>query len=345
MMMVTIYDIAKKIGCASSTVSRALNGTRHVSPILKAEIEETAKEMGYVANVAARNLISNQSWSIGVIYHESLEIGLEHQYFGGILQAFKTYVEDEGYEITFVSRRAGKQKLSYLEWCKSRRIIGVLIVTIDDKDSELVDLIESDIPVVSVNKVDLNCPTIVSDNEAGTVLAMEHFLNKNKKNIGHISLPENSFSGKERRDTYKKFMREKNLEVDDNLLVIASGYKCKDGYEAAVKMIEDSKVLPEAIYVGADMLAIGAIRALNDLGYHVPEDIEIIGFDDIELAKHITPTLTTIAQDKHRIGVEAGKLLINYMGGDEEIHNNINMRIPVSLVERKSTNSSFVDKI
>lgn len=335
--MVTIYDIAKKVGCASSTVSRALNSTRHVSPPLKREIERVAKELGYVANVTARNLISNESRSIGVIYHESLEIGLEHQHFGGILQSFKTYVEQMGYEITFVSRKAGMRELTYLEWCKSRRIVGILIVTIDDKDEQLIELIESDIPVVSVNKVDLNCPAIISNNEQGTLMAMEYFLQNNKKRIAHISLPESSFSGKERCETYKKFMYEQFHEKNEPIVITASNYKYEDGYDAGMKLIKNYNSLPEALYAGSDMLAIGAIRALIDSGYKVPEDIEVIGFDDIEIARYITPALTTIAQDKYRIGVEAGKLLISFITEEEEKQKNLVLRIPVSLIVRDST--------
>ena len=335
--MVTIYDIAKKVGCASSTVSRALNSTRHVSPPLKREIERVAKELGYVANVTARNLISNESRSIGVIYHESLEIGLEHQHFGGILQSFKTYVEQMGFEITFVSRKAGMRELTYLEWCKSRRIVGILIVTIDDKDEQLIELIESDIPVVSVNKVDLNCPAIISDNEQGTLMAMEYLFRNEQKRSAHISLPESSFSGNERCEAYKKFLLENASSKSEPLIIPTSNYKYEDGYNAAIQLMKNYTPLPEALYAGSDMLAIGAIRALIDSGHRVPEDIEVIGFDDIEISRYITPALTTIAQNKHKIGVEAGKLLISFITEEKEKQKNLVLRIPVSLIVRDST--------
>ncbi len=332
--MVTIYDIAKKVGCASSTVSRALNGTRNVNPILKAQIVKTAKEMGYIANVTARNLNSSQSWSIGIIYHESLELGLEHQHFGAILQAFKTSVENEGYDITFVSRRTGNQVQTYLEWCKSRRIAGVLIVTVDHRDEQLVELIESDIPVVSVNKVDLECSTIISDNEVGTQLAMDHLFSNGLKRIAHISLPLSSFSGKERRETYQRIMSKHNF---DHMITIANNYEYQDGYESAKKIVNDFSTIPEGIFVGSDMLAIGAIDALKDLGYAVPEDIEVIGFDNIELSKYVTPALTTINQNKHQIGVEAARVLISFISGINKKTNDLLVKVPVTLINRKST--------
>ncbi len=335
--MVTIYDIAKKVGCASSTVSRALNGTRPVNPELKNKIEKTAKEMGYVANITARNLISKESWTIGIIYHESLELGLEHQHFGAILQSFKTFVEKDGYDITFVSRKMGNQDQTYLQWCKSRRIVGVLIVTVDHQDDQLIEIINSDIPIVSVNKVDLSCSTIISDNVFGTNLAMEHFLKKGLKNIAHISMPKESFAGGERRDTYSNFIKENSLNSIDSLLIYANGYEFKDGYDATIKLIKSLNYLPEGFYIGSDMLAIGAISALKDLGYNVPNDTKVIGFDDIELSKYITPPLTTIRQDKKKIGEEAAKLLISYISGKENKRDKLIIKIPVNLIIRDSS--------
>ncbi len=330
--MATIYDIAKAVGCNSSTVSRALNGTRRVNPELKEKILKVAKEMNYVTNVTARNLISNQSYSIGIIYHESLEIGLEHQHFGAILQSFKTYVEKEGYDITFVSRKIGKQSQTYLEWCKSRKIAGVLIVTVDHRDEQLVELIESDIPVVSVNKVDLDCSTIISDNISGTEKVMDYFFTKNIKDVAHISLPSTSYSGKERRETYLKYMEQNN-----SMLVFSDGYSYENGYEAMNKLLKQCDVLPKGIYVATDMLAIGAINALLKAGYNIPYDIEVIGFDNVEMSKYITPSLTTVNQNQHEIGKEAAQVLISFIVDKEKKRNDLLIKIPVQLIQRDST--------
>ncbi len=336
--MATIYDIAKKVGCNSSTVSRALNGTRHVNPELKEQILHAAKELNYVTNIMARNLISNQSYSIGIIYHESLELGLEHQFFGGILQGFKNYVEREGYDITFVSRKIGKQPQTYLEWCLSRKIGGVLIVTVDYKDEHLIELIKSDIPVVSVNKVDLNCAAIISDNTEGTKLVMDHFKKRGITTVGHISLPKSSYSGSERRETYTNYMKQWETYKKD-LIVFSKGYEAKEGYEATKELLTKAENIPKGLYVATDMLAVGAIAAIRELGYEVPEDIEVVGFDDVELAKHITPSLTTVFQDKHEIGSEAGKLLISSIQEKKPPKPNLLIKIPVKLIERSSTST------
>lgn len=149
--MTTIYDIARKVGCASSTVSKALNNSKEVSDKRKAEILAVAKELGYVPNSSARRLATKNSWSIGILFSEDLNIGLEHHFFSGILQAFKTYVEDLGYEVTFVSKKVGTQELTYLEWCKYKDIDGILIVTVDVNDENLNELRQSGIPIVSVD--------------------------------------------------------------------------------------------------------------------------------------------------------------------------------------------------
>ena len=144
--MVTIYDIAKRAGCASSTVSKALNNSNQVSKKRKEEILALAKEMGYVPNSNARLLKTKNSWSIGILFSEDLNIGLEHHFFSGVLQEFKTYVEALGYEVTFVSKKVGAQSLTYLEWCKYKNIDGVLILTVDVDDVNLKELTESGHP-------------------------------------------------------------------------------------------------------------------------------------------------------------------------------------------------------
>ncbi|MCD4712648.1 MAG: LacI family transcriptional regulator [Clostridiales bacterium] len=336
--MVTIYDIAKRAGCASSTVSKALNNSNQVSKKRKEEIIALAKEMGYVPNSNARLLKTKNSWSIGILFSEDLNIGLEHHFFSGVLQEFKSYVEALGYEVTFVSKRVGAQSLTYLEWCKYKNIDGVLILTVDVDDTNLKELTESGIPIVTVDNGLINVPTIISDNFQGTRMALEYLMLKGAKHIAHIAGPMRSFSALERLQGYKDTLENHTMTVDENLVVEAYNYDYNSGKNALLQLIKQNSGIPDAIYAASDDIALGAIIALKELGYEVPKDVSVIGFDNIELTRYTSPSLTTVSQNKMMIGTEAAKHLIALINQETNIAPGIVKRVPVELIIRESTN-------
>ena len=333
--MTTIYDIARKVGCASSTVSKALNNSKEVSDKRKAEILAVAKELGYVPNSSARRLATKNSWSIGILFSEDLNIGLEHHFFSGILQAFKTYVEDLGYEVTFVSKKVGTQELTYLEWCKYKDIDGILIVTVDVNDENLNELRQSGIPIVSVDSGLINVPTVISDNFQGTRMVLEYLMSKGAKRIAHIAGPLRSFSALERLEAFKEVLGRYNM--DSSQVVEAYNYDFNSGKKALHELLKLNNTLPDAIYAASDDIALGVILALRDLGYKVPDDVSVVGFDNIELTRYTSPSLTTVAQDKVRIGREAAKHLIAQINKEMDTDQATIKRVPVELIIREST--------
>lgn len=335
--MVTIYDIAKRAGCASSTVSKALNNSSEVSQKRKEEILAIAKEMGYVPNANARLLKTRNSWSIGVLFSEDLNIGIEHHFFSGVLQEFKTYVEDLGYEVTFVPKKVGEQFLTYLEWCKYKNIDGVFILTVDDTDANLKELTESGIPIVTVDNGLLNVPTIISDNFQGTRMALEYLHLIGARRIAHIAGPHRSFASKERLKAYKDTLDQMGLSIDEALIVEADNYDFNSGKNALDVLLKQSQTLPDAIYAASDDIALGAIIALREKGYQVPKDVSVIGFDNIELTRYTSPSLTTVSQNKKMIGTEAAKYLIALINNEKSTAPGIVQRVPVELIVREST--------
>lgn len=335
--MVTIYDIAKKVGCASSTVSKALNNSKEVSEKKKQQILAVAKEMGYVPNSSARSLATKNSWSIGVLFSEDLNIGLEHHFFGGVLQSFKSYVEDLGYEVTFVSKKIGAQSLTYLEWCKYKNIDGVIIVTVDRDDENLLELTQSGLPIVSVDNGLLNVPTIISDNMQGTRMAIEYLMMKGAKKIAHIAGPQRSYAAVERLEAYKYVMNVSQMPLNEQLIAEAYNYDSNSGKKALSQLLDQADEIPDAIYAASDDIALGVIMGLKELGYSVPDDVSVIGFDNIELSRYTTPALTTISQQKTLIGREAAKHLISIINKEADQSPNMIKRVPVELIIREST--------
>lgn len=335
--MVTIYDIAKKAGCSSSTVSKALNNSTTISKKRKEDIIAISRAMGYVPNSNARQLATKNSWSIGILFSEDLNIGLEHHFFSGVLQAFKTYVEELGYEVTFVAKKVGNQSLSYLEWCKYKSVDGVFIVTVDVDDVNLKELTEGVTPIVTVDNGVLNVPTIISDNYQGTRMVLDYLRLKGAQKIAHIAGPMRSFAAQERMDAYRDILRKAGVEIDEKLVIEANNYDFNSGKNALYQLISQYGGIPDAIYAASDNIALGAIKALKELGYRVPEDVGVVGFDNIELTKYTSPSLTTISQDKVMIGREAAKHLIALINKEIERTPGIVKRVPVELIIREST--------
>ena len=149
--MITIKDISKKCGVSPATVSKALNGYDDISPETAALVRRTAKELNYMPNAAARLLKTNRSHNIGVLFIDDSMSGLTHEYFSHILNSVKEESEENGYDITFISKNIGKQKMSFLQHCRYRNCDGVVIANVDFQNPEVLELVNSEYPVVTID--------------------------------------------------------------------------------------------------------------------------------------------------------------------------------------------------
>lgn len=148
---ITIKDIATKCGVSASTVSKALNNYGDISPETAELIRKTAREMHYVPNTAARQLKTNTSHNIGVLFVDGMNSGLTHEYFSGILDAARDEAERLGYDITFIGKNIGGMPMTYLEHCQYRKVDGVLIANVNFSDAGVIELVKSEIPVITVD--------------------------------------------------------------------------------------------------------------------------------------------------------------------------------------------------
>ena len=205
-------------------------------------------------------------------------------------------------------------------------------------DTNLKELTESGIPIVTVDNGLINVPTIISDNFQGTRMALEYLMLKGAKHIAHIAGPMRSFSAMERLQGYKDTLENHTMTVDENLVVEAYNYDYNSGKNALLQLIKQNSGIPDAIYAASDDIALGAIIALKELGYEVPKDVSVIGFDNIELTRYTSPSLTTVSQNKMMIGTEAAKHLIALINQETNIAPGIVKRVPVELIIRESTN-------
>ena len=307
--MVSIKDIAAACGVSIATVSKALNDHKDVSETTKLTVQETAKKMGYFPNSQARALKTNRTYNIGVLFSERTNSGLTQNYFASVLDSFKKEVESAGYDITFISGNIGERKMTPYEHCMYRNVDGVLIVSVDDfVDKGTIELMKSNIPMVSIDHTSENHLSVVSDNEAGMRQLVEYIAGKGHTKIAYI-YGDSSDVTSIRLKTFKETLVRLNIKIRSEFL-LQGRYHDTKCTELLVKQVLSCSDRPTCIILPDDFAAIGAINALEELGLSVPEDISIAGYDGIVLSQVLRPKLTTIRQDTERLGAEAAKRLI-----------------------------------
>ncbi|TVP85731.1 MAG: LacI family transcriptional regulator [Acholeplasmataceae bacterium] len=333
----TIYTLAKELNLAPGTISKVLNQTGNVSQETRARVLAHIKEVGYVPSTSARMLKSKKTYSVGIVFTEEADVGLEHSFFSSILQHFKTYLEKAGYELSFIVKKLGQHELSYYQWCMNKRVDGVYIVVGNYDDQGLYELVSSNIPCVSTDMMLKGLHTVISDNDQGIRIALEYIRDELKKQrVAMISGPPSSKAFEERLLAYETYMPMMGLERHEGYVVFCESFGFTSGYRAIHDMIKSVSIMPEVILVASDDIALGVLKGLKDIDIRVPDDIQVIGFDDIAFAKHFTPSLTTIAQDQKALGETAAKQLIYLMeNGDQEIPEVL--KLPVELIRREST--------
>ncbi|MBN1520641.1 MAG: LacI family DNA-binding transcriptional regulator [Spirochaetales bacterium] len=338
--MTTIYDIAKETGYSAPTVSKALNGSPEVSERTRERIVDAAKRMGYTPNAMAKALSTKKSYLIGIIYDDLYMLrGMEHPLFAGIIDAFKSRIEVAGYELIFLSRQLGPRKLNYLDHARMRHIDGVYIVNTSLGDTGMDELVAGDLPCVSANDPFPGVPRVVSENYQGARTAVAALCDMGHRRIAHLSGPitEKSPAGLERRSGYLDELSARGIKAEPELTVECAYWHAEAGRQAMNALL-DSGASPSAVFAACDTIAYGAMAAARDRGLSVPGDISFVGFDDYEVSAYLTPSLTTIRQDRVRLGTEAAELMLRILSG-EDIRPESVPRVATQLIARDSAAS------
>jgi DNA-binding LacI/PurR family transcriptional regulator len=331
--MITIYDLAKKTGFSSTTVSKALNNYPDVSKKTRQAILDTATEMGYLPNAHAQSLSTKKSWTIGVMFSEDNQIGMKHPFFSAVIESFRKHAEKEGYDLILASRNLRNRGSSYLEHFMYRGVDGIVVICSDPNDPQVQEMIDASIPIVVIDMSNQNCSVVFSDNLSGGALAINYLYSLGHTKIAHISGEPSIYAGQVRIQGYSDAMKKLKLPILEGYLVNGGMFSIEEGAKAMDKLL-DLKEPPTAIFIAGDHMAIGAMEAAKKRGYNIPDDISIIGYDDIEMASYVTPKLTTIKQDTDSIGIRATQLLMKQIIQKKKIITE--EIIPVELIERES---------
>lgn len=330
--MLTIYDISLKSGYSPATVSRAFNDYSDINAKTKEKILKIAKEMGYYPNSHARIISMKKSWTIGILFTESTGLGIKHPLFNAVIESFKKMVESKGYDLMFISKDIGERKFTYLQHCQFRSIDGVIIVHSDYHNEEVQELLDSTIPCVLIDMESEKASMVCSDNSRGGFESVAYLHSLGHRKIAHICGGDDTFAGPERREGYTAALKQFELPLKSEWIVQGHYFTYDDGYRSMQTLL-NLMDRPTAIFVASDYMALGAIQAIEDYGLHVPTDFSIIGFDDVELARYVTPRLTTVKQNTDVMGSKAADILIDAIDNNRTISKHM---IPIELIVRDS---------
>jgi len=334
--MVTIKDVALRSGYSITTVSKALNNYSDISVKTKHKILDLCDEMGYIPNLSARSLVTQKSYTIGIIFEALTGVGLEHPLFSKILESFKSIVETSGYDIMFLSKNMGKQNGSYLQHSKSKQVEAIFVLCGQFDKPEMSDLYKSDIPTLVIDYGYAGVLNVTSNNKSGVFQAVKYFKELGHKSIANIYGGQKSYIGKQRKAYFKEALKKYSLDYNEDFIVLGKAFSKEDGYKAMNKLLELEKQ-PTAIFCASDMLAIGAIQAIRQAGKSVPEDYSIIGFDGIDLGQIITPRLTTIKQDTYKMGILAANHILQMIQDKTKVNVGETFTVDTYLISGETT--------
>ena len=265
--------------------------------------------MGYVPNASARLLKTKRSYNIGVLFVDETSSGLEHEYFSSILNSIKDEAEKNGYDITFISHHFGSDYLTFYEHAKYRNVDGVIIASVDFRDPEVIRLVESEIPTVTIDYEFNNVASVISDNVQGVRDIVNYLVNMGHEKIAFITGEDTSVTQK-RIASFYKTCEERNISVKDEYVKKGRYHIPKVSGEATRELLtlEDK---PTVIMYPDDYSLLGGITEIEKHGLRIPDDISIVGYDGIKLSRLIRPIITTYVQNSAEIGIRATKKLVD----------------------------------
>lgn len=301
-------DIAKHCGVSVATVSKALNNQSDISDETKQKIKNAAKELGYFPNSSARALKTKRSYNIGVLYMEESQGGFTHGYFSGILQSFRTAVEPTGYCLTFINGTKKASNMTYYEDCLYRGFDGVLIACANYKDPGVIDLIESEIPVVTIDATFDSSISVIANNKKGLKDLVNHAIHRGHTNIAFIHGQESEVTS-ERVKGYKEALSQRGIPIREEYIKKSHYRSYQEAYEYTIELLT-LKERPTCILYPDDMACFGGINAIKSRGLYMPEDISVAGFDGYLFSQMMKPTIETVQQDSYNIGRVAGEELV-----------------------------------
>lgn len=329
--MATIKDVAKLAGVALSTASYAMSGDSKVSAKTREKVLEAAKQLNYQKNGFAMDLKRSHTNTIALILTD-----LSGPYYSELISSIQDVALSNGYDLIACSSMGGKESTA-VRYLLEKRVDGAIVLAHNITDEILLAASGGRFPIVVMDRLisGEGLIHVVVDSEQGGYSATRYLIEKGHRAISYISGPSNSYDNALRYQGYQRAMSEAGLE-EKTKWKMSGSFVREGGYKATKMLLMQGGELPTAIFYGNDEMAIGGMKALKEGGVSVPDDISVIGFDDIQLAEYIQPPLTTIRQPMYESGSLAGHLLFQMLKGETV---NDCYKLKIELIERKSVDT------
>ncbi|MCF8009302.1 MAG: LacI family transcriptional regulator [Halanaerobiales bacterium] len=335
-MSITIKDIANKLDISVTSVSKALNDRDDISEKLKEKVKRVAKDLDYSPNTIAQRLVNKKSNTIGVFVlsrQPEKKIKEEENFGFKFLTGILEESNKRGYDILLFSTNSDLiEDKSYIKLCKERKVEGVVFTGLRLDDPHLEEISKSEIPIAIIDTYieGENVGCITTDNKFGVNQALDYLWSLGHRKIAMVNGHKEAQISMTRLKYYKKYLNRKNCYNKN--LVFEGDFTMESGYSCAQKIIDlERGNRPTAIFAASDLMAIGIIKAFKDKGIKVPEDVSIVGFDNIFTGEYIRPSLTTISQN----AIEMGEKTIEWIT-DDSIRSNKKIYLEPSLIIRES---------
>lgn len=313
-MRVTIDDIARLAGVSKATVSRVINNKNEgVGAETRKKIQKLIDDLEYKPNLLARGIVTSKTKTLGLIIPD-----ITNPFFTELVKAVENHANKNGYTVIIANTDFSRIKEEdYVSTFIAKRVDGVILTsTVSDNNTIHSKFKKYNVPCVlldrAMNTIDYDAGVYV-DNECGLYISCEYLIKHGNKRIAFISGPKNVSTSKERIEGYKMALAQYQIEFDESLIKYGN-FTLDSGYKA-VWELNKGEIDFTGILASNDVMAIGAMKALRELGYKVPEDVEIIGFDNIELSSMIDPPLTTVQQPTLEMGKKAIEFLLSLIEG------------------------------
>ncbi|MCP9488013.1 MAG: LacI family transcriptional regulator [Gaiellaceae bacterium MAG52_C11] len=306
----TIYDVARLAGVSTATVSRALNGSGQIAPATSAAIDAAVSQLGYQPNTIARSLVTKSTQTIALLLPD-----IANPFYAALVSGIQERALASGSTMLLCTTEGvPEREEQYLSLLRAKQVDGVLVDGLVLPPERIADFVREGLPIVCLDRdIDsTSVPLVQVDNRVGAQLATQHLLSLGHTRIGHVAGAPGLRISDERIGGYRDALAAAAVERDPTLVAVGS-FTEEGGYEAMRALLAASTLT--AVFAANDLSALGVMHAIAESGRRVPDDVSVVGFDDLRLAAHTTPPLTTVHQPAFEIAQRATQLLLDLARG------------------------------
>ncbi len=314
----TLEEVARSAGVSRATVSRVINGSPKVSSEAKRAVKVAVRKLGYAPNRAARSLVTRRADAVGLLVAESEHRVFGEPFFASLVRGVSRELSTTEVQLVLLLTHSADER-NRVERFLSTHLDGVLLVSAHSDDPLFEALARSGLPAVLAGRPPgpTSLPYVDADNLGGARLAVEHLVGRGRERIATITGTLDMSVGVDRLSGYRQGLEAAGLESDDRLEAIGD-FGTASGERGARELLDQRPEI-DAVFAASDLMAVGALRALEAAGRHVPDDVAVVGFDDSVVAESASPALTSVHQPVEQIGERMVMLLRDAIAGERAV--------------------------